>query len=350
MDIVNQVGRSLKGFVFGSTNLRQQCAIGLRYPQTEVSVWLQGLGAPRDVTYNHVMAAARPLTLAIGFEEQGEAAVIRRSRPSLQFRERGGEKRLLGEISLQPTEVIPVGGDYLCLFETSSYRNYCLPSPRLWALYLFYEYRRWRAGRRSDTAGFRMVVRELHTVFVFYVCPRPVVLVSVTDGNLANIFPMDLIGPIGTRHFSLALHNSSTAVPLIERSRRVALSSVPLEQTAVAYELGKNHKKPWVDWAHVPFVTTLSATFGLPVPSFSLRVRELRIDSVRSVGSHKLFLAETIEDQHWADGLQLFFVHGIYQARKTKPRRRSIYKHGIPTSDRGQDARSGTTAKGLSES
>jgi flavin reductase (DIM6/NTAB) family NADH-FMN oxidoreductase RutF len=320
MDIVERVGRTLKWFVFGSANLRQQCAIGLRDPQTEVSVWLHGLGAPRDVTYNHVMAAARPLTLAIGLEGQGDAAVIGQSRPSLQFRERGGERRLLGEITLQPTEVIPVRGEYVYLFETSGYRNYCLPTVRLWALYVFYEYRRWRAGGRPDTSGFRMVVRELHTVFVFYVCPRPVVLVSVTDGNFGNIFPMDLIGPIGTRHFSLALHSTSTAVPLMERSRCVALSSVPVEQTAVAYELGKNHNKPCVDWAHVPFVTTLSATFRLPVPSFSLRVREMRIEAVRDVGSHKLFLAETIEDQHWADGLQLFFVHGIYQARDTKTR------------------------------
>jgi flavin reductase (DIM6/NTAB) family NADH-FMN oxidoreductase RutF len=318
MDILNQVGRTLKWFVFGSANLRQQCAIGLRDPQTQVSVWLHGLGAPRDVTYNHVMAAARPLTLGIGLE--GDAAVIRRSRPSLQFRERGGEKRLLGEISLEAIEAIPVEGEVLYLFETRSYRNYCLPSFKLWALYLFYEYRRWRAGRRPDTSGFRMVVRELHTVFVFYVCPRPVVLVSVTDGEFVNIFPMDLIGPIGTRHFSLALHSTSTAVPLIERSRRVALSSVPVEQTAVAYELGKNHKRPCVDWTRVPFVTTPSATFRLPVPSFSLRVREMRIEAVRKVGSHTLFLAETIEDQHWADGLQLFFVHGIYQARDSKPR------------------------------
>jgi flavin reductase (DIM6/NTAB) family NADH-FMN oxidoreductase RutF len=320
MGIVNQVGRTLKWFVFGSANLRQQCAIGLSDPQTEVSVWLHGLGAPRDVTYNNVMAAARPLTLGIGLEGHEDAAAIRRSRPSLQFRERKGEKRLLGEISLQATEAIPVQGEYLYLFETRSYRNYCLPSSRLWALYLFYEYRRWRAGRCPDASGFRMVVRELHTVFVFYVCPRPVVLVSVTDGTSANIFPMDLIGPIGTRHFSLALHSTSTAVPLIERSRCVALSSVPVEQTALAYELGKNHKRSCVDWTHAPFVTTLSATFRLPVPSFSLRVREMRIQAVRKVGSHTLFLAETIEDQHWADGLQLFFVHGIYQARDSKPR------------------------------
>jgi flavin reductase (DIM6/NTAB) family NADH-FMN oxidoreductase RutF len=338
MHIVNQFGETLKRFVFGSTNLRQQCAIGLRDPQAEVRVWLHGLGAPRDVTCNHVMAAGRPLTLGIGLGDEGDAAIIGRSRPSLQFREGSGEKRLLGEITLEPTEVITVRGEYLGLFETRSYRNYCLPSTRLWAFYSYYAYRRWRAWSRPKTSGFRMVTRELHTVFVFYICPRPVVLVSVTDGNVSNIFPMDLIGPIGNRHFSLALHNTSTAVPLIERSRRAALSSVPVEQTEVAYELGKNHKKPCVDWADVPFLTTLSATFRLPVPRFSLRVREMQIEAVRDVGSHKLFLAETIKDQQWADGLQLFFVHGIYQARDTKtPVKDSQNKEGLaPWRQRGE--------------
>lgn len=316
MHIVNQVGEALKWLVFGSANLRQQCAIGLRDPQSEVSVWLHGLGVPRDVTYSNVMVAARPLTLGIGLEGKCDAVATRRSRPSLEFRERRGENRLLGEIGLRLMESIPVGGEQLYLFEPRSCRNYCLPRARLWARYLYYAWRRWRARRRSDAPHPRMAARELHPIFVFYICPRPVVLVSVTDGNLANIFPMDLIGPIGTRHFSLALHATSTAVPLMERSRRIALSSVPVEQTSVAYELGENHKKRCVDWAHLSFATTPSATFGLPVPRFSLRVREMQIEAVRVLGSHKLFLARTIEDQRWADGLQLFFVHGIYQARR----------------------------------
>jgi len=337
MYAVNQVGEAFKRFVFGSANLRQQCAIGLRDPQMEVRVWLHGLGAPRDVTFNHVMAAARPLTLGIGLEAKDVGEAIRRSQPSLQFRERGGEQRLLGEIGLRLTEAVPFGEQHLYLFETRSYRNYCLPRARLWVLYSYYAYRCWRVRKRPDTSPFRMVPRELRTVFVFYLCPRPVVLVSVTHENLANIFPMDLIGPVGTRHFSLALHSTSSVVPLMERSRRIVLSSVPVEQTAAAYQLGENHKKPCVDWAHVPFATTLSATFRIPVPRFSLRVREMRIETVRDLGSHKLFLAETIEDQHWADGLQLFFVHGIYQARDNKLG--SVRKRVVPTNDRGSTAR-----------
>jgi len=316
MPIGDQITQAFKRAVFGSANLHQQCAIGMRDPQSEVSVWLNGPGVCRDVTDRNVMAAAQPLTLGIGLEGGGDDAAIRQSCPSMEFRERGGKHRLLGRISLQLHDVVPLGGERLYLFRVRSCKNYCLPKGRLWAHYSYYAYQQWRARARSAASTFRMVASELRSVFVFYICPRPVVLVSVCDGNFANIFPMDLIGPIGARHFALALHTTSTGVPLMERSLRIALSSVPVEQKSLAYDLGKNHKRESVNWAHVPFATSPSAAFGIPVPRFSLRVREMQIEAVRALGSHKLFLAHTVEDEHRAEGLQLFLVHGIYQARR----------------------------------
>jgi hypothetical protein len=40
----------------------------------------------------------------------------------------------------------------------------------------------------------------------------------------------------------------------------------------------------------------------------------MQIENVRNMGSHKLFICRAIEDQRWADGLQLFFMHGFYHA------------------------------------
>lgn len=316
MPSVGQINEAFKRVVFGSSNLHQQCAIGLLDPQREVSVWLNGPGICRDVTDRNVMAAAQPLTLGVGIEGAGDEAAILRNSPSLEFHEGGGTNRLLGKINLRLIDVIPLGEGRLYLFRVRSCQNYCLPRGRIWAHYLYYAYRQWHTRRRTAASTFQMVASELRTVFVFYICPRPVVLVSVSDGMLANIFPMDLIGQVGAQHFALALHSTSTAVPLMERSLRVALGSVPLEQTSTAYDLGKNHKRRSVEWSQIPFATTPSANFGIPVPRFSLRVREMQIEAVRTLGSHKLFLAKTVEDERWAEGSQLFLVHGIYQARR----------------------------------
>jgi len=311
MDIIRRTSRALERLVFGSSEFHQQCAVGLCNPQAEVSVQLHGLGAPCDVTERNVIAAARPLTIGIG--GPFGPTMHRRSQASLNFYERGGKKRLLGVIGLRLKETIPLGGEQLCLFETRDCRNHCLPWGQLWARYLQQSYKQWRSRRRCNASGFRMVRRELHSVFVFYICPRPVVLVTVVDGDLVNLFPMDLIGPVGTQHFSLALHSTSAAVPLVERSRRIALSSVPVEQSSVAIELGQNHKKSGIDRARLPFATTATPVLGLPVPRFSLRVREMEIEAARDLGSHRFFLARTLSDQRWADGSQLFFIHGSYQ-------------------------------------
>jgi hypothetical protein len=319
MSLLRQTRAALKCLAFGSWNLPQFCNVGLADPQSEVSVWLHGIGAPRDVTGNNVAVAARPFTIGIVIDGKWDQAEIQRSQPSLKFHERGGENRLLGEIGLRLLEAIPVGSERLYLFEAETSQNHCLSRSVLWRRYLQYSYDRWRSARRSNASDIRMVARDVHSLFVFYICPRPVFLISVMDGDIGNIFPMDLTGPIGARYFSLALHSTGPAL-LMERSRRIAVSSIPVEQTSLAFQLGKNHKKPFVDWDQIPFATTSSATFGLPVPKFSLRVREMQIEAVRTMGSHKMFLARTIGDQRWADGLQMFQIHGFYQAWKQQGR------------------------------
>jgi len=310
MRIVSTARKALKRIVLGPMDFPQQCPIGMRDPQSEVSVWLHGLDAPRDVTHTHLMACAAPFTIGIGLERERNAVINESTRLSLAFHERGEGQRLLGTIGLQLSSVVFVGSQSLCLFRPTSWKNYCLPPPRLWARHLQYAWLR----RRDRTPNMPLAAREAHSMFVFYICPRPVVLVSVTDGKASNIFPMNLMGPRGNEYFSFALNSATPATALVERAGRIALSSVPVEQTSVAFELGKNHKKECVDWNQLPFPMTVSSTIGLPVPQFSLRVREMKIEIVRKAGSHMLFVARTLHDECWADGLQFFVVHGIYQA------------------------------------
>jgi flavin reductase (DIM6/NTAB) family NADH-FMN oxidoreductase RutF len=163
---------------------------------------------------------------------------------------------------------------------------------------------------------------------VFFICPRPVVLVSVVDGNAGNVFPMNLMGSIGNGCFAFALNSSRPASSLVERSGRVALSSIPLEQASVARQLGRNHRQESVDWNQLPFPVKMSTALGIPVPGFALRVREMQIEAARKLGSHTLFMAQIIRDETWAEGLQFFMVHGVYQAwRLAEPETATKSKH-----------------------
>src|SRR5205807_10513513 len=175
-------------------------------------------------------------------------------------RQRAGEQRLLGALRLRPSATIPVNGQDVCCFAVRSSRNQCLPRMRLWARYLHWAYLRWR---RPPDVG--MALRDIHAMPVFFICPRPVALVSVADGAAGNLFPMNLMGPLGDGRFGFALNSTRPAASLVQRAGRLALSTVPLERAAAVRGLGRNHKRESIHWQELPFPMTESGTLGLPV-------------------------------------------------------------------------------------
>ena len=209
--------QSTKACFWGTTNLPQQCTVGTNDPQTEVSVWLHGIGAPRDVTFEHSIACAAPFTICIGGGNVGKRLV-------LKFRERDGDQRLLAELDLRHTGAILTDGPALNLFQVRSCRNYCLPKVRLWAHYLHQAYLRWR---HKGTSHIRISARAAHAMIVSFICPRPVVLVSAISGDRSNMFPMNLLGSVSDGYFAFALDSTRLAAPLVARAGSVALSSIP---------------------------------------------------------------------------------------------------------------------------
>jgi flavin reductase (DIM6/NTAB) family NADH-FMN oxidoreductase RutF len=316
MTVKHSIALAVRRLFLGKTNQPQQCTVGISDPQAEVSVWLHGIGAPRDVTFAHSIACAVPFTICIGGGEwpRDQNAA---ERLTLQFREHDGEKRLLAELGLRQTAAILTEGPALHLFQVDSCKNYCLPQRRLWAHYLHHAYLRWRS-----TSHIRMSACEDRAMIAAFICPRPVVLVSAVSGDRSNIFPMNLLGGVSDGYFAFALDSKRLAAPLVAAAGAVALSSVPLEQSEAAQRLGKNHKRESVPWNQLPFPTRPSKSLGIPVPCFASRVIELQIETTRNLGSHTFFVARVIRDERRGEGDQFFMIHGIYQSwRLLHPRR-----------------------------
>jgi flavin reductase (DIM6/NTAB) family NADH-FMN oxidoreductase RutF len=306
----SQARQALKRIAFGDTNLPQQCTVGFFDPQTQVRVWLHGSGAPRDVTHNHVVACAAPFTIAIGSDVGNLPAVDEKARLSLRFEERGGNHQLLGTIALHALPATAPATPEVRLFSLRSSRNHCLPRARLLAHNLHQAYLQASSRKNSQIP---IAASEVHAMGVSFICPRPVVLVSVKDEESGNIFPMNLMGPIGNGYFAFALNSSRQAAPLVERAGRVALSSVPIEQAPLARQLGANHWRESLNWNQLPFPLQLSTALQIPVPCFAPRVRKMEIKGVRQMGSHTLFIATMIRDECFAHCLQFFMIHGTYQ-------------------------------------
>jgi flavin reductase (DIM6/NTAB) family NADH-FMN oxidoreductase RutF len=313
--IESRSGRDiLKRLVLGPAVFPLQCTIGLRAPQSEISVWLDsGTGTLRDVTLSNMIAGMQPLVIGIGTDCAESRSAVANKQPILIFREQKGNQLILGEIALKWIDTLSVGTAQLRLFQALGSANYCLPKTRQWVRYFYHRCQKWRSGTRSTVSGIPISQRELRCLYAFYICPRPVALVSVMNRDAGNIFPMDLIGSFADDCFALTLHADSGPAPLMENSGKIALSNIPMEQIQLAYALGKNHNKKSVDCSRMAFATTPSPSYQLPVPKFSVRVREMQIESVRNMGSHKLFLARTVADHQWSNGLQPHFIHGFYQ-------------------------------------
>jgi len=312
--------KAIRSLLLGDSDLPQQCAVGLRDPQSEVRVVLHGVGAPRDVTWRHMIACASPFTIGIGLD--GEAcreAAGAGSPVTLRFFEREGNQRLLAEIGIRLSSSVPAGAQELGLFEIDTCRNYCLPQPRLWAHYLLLAYLRSHGPKKAGEIP--MVASGVHAGIACFTCPRPVVLVSVpASDTTGNMFPMNLMGPVGDGYFAFSLNSTRKASTLVQRVGRVALSDLPLDQSDRARELRGNHRRESIGWDEIPFSTRLSAAFGIPVPDFALRVREMEVEAIRRLGSHSVFIARVVSEERWSDGPQFFMIHGIYQAWRLRKR------------------------------
>jgi flavin reductase (DIM6/NTAB) family NADH-FMN oxidoreductase RutF len=317
MALLRQCRKAIQRIVFGDTLLPQEFFLGLADPQTEITVWLYGMGQPLDVTFRHSMACAAPFTVCIAFDEDRKPSEKDLGNLSLRFSERDGQKGVLGKICLKLASVIALDGMELILFEARGSTNYCLSKMRLCAHYLLHSYSQWR---KVDTSGMKMSLLERRAAMVMFICPRPVSLVSLVDNSRGNIFPMNIMGSLGNGYFAFALKDSRRAAHLVERIGRIAVSSLPLARAPLAYQLAANHTKEFIDWEQLPFATRMSTTFEIPVPIFAQRVREMEIIKVRAIGSHILFLARVICDENRAEGPELCVIHGFYEAWRIKGR------------------------------
>jgi flavin reductase (DIM6/NTAB) family NADH-FMN oxidoreductase RutF len=278
-----------------------------------VRVRLLGLDETLDVTCNNVVAALRPFTIGVmlrsGHSEDLNGRPLR-----LCMHERDGAECLLGVIHLRFVQSIPLPEHRLCLFEAPRFENFCVDAL---SLQLYDRYEQWLAERRqrSNPHNFLMTTDDVRCSHVFYICPRPVVLVTVEHEGGGNMFPMDLIGPTDSPWYTMALRSTSPAARLMQQSRRMALASIPLSLKAAAYEMGKHHKKTNIDWASLPFPTAASPLFGLRVPVAALRIREVRVVAFHEVGSHILFIT-SIEHETLVphdSSMQLFHRFSSYR-------------------------------------
>lgn len=301
----------LRSVVFGETLLPQEFTIGMSDPESEVQVWLNGWGEPIDVTGRQTTACSEPFLIAIGFDEGDSPGGRDLNRLQLEFRERAGDRRLLGRIGLAFHSSASVDRLRVIFFRARSARNFCLPRLRLGAHYLLQAWNDWRA---PGTSGMHMTFLERRAAIITFIRAHPVYLVTAGDERGGNIFPMNIAGGLGAGRAGFALKQNRTAAPLVERTRRLALNTLPTRCAPLVFLYAAHHFREAIDWSQLPFGLRRSQTQGIPVPEFALRTRELEVESILRNGSHTFFVARILSEQRWAGEEELCAIHGFYQA------------------------------------
>lgn len=296
---------SLRRWLAGEP-IPEYVAVSLDEPQSAVEARLRGPNIDQDVTFASVLVSLRPLTLAVSIASDGHGP---NAPLSLLFRERRPGAPWLGRIRLRSSGELSLPQGHMSLFRAVGYENRCLPRTQLWRFYLK---RWWHRQRQSE--NFRMRTADLHSEYIFYICPRPVVLVTTVHESGSNLFPMDLMGPTSGGDFLLALRSTSPAIRLMSGSRRLALSSMPLSELANVYALGKHHRLERIDWESLPFATRPSARFGLPVPCPAQVVCEVEVERIHVVGSHTVFVTAPVHTEQCGAAGRIFHISGLYQA------------------------------------
>jgi len=307
----SRVREAIKKIAFGETLVPQEFTLALADPQMEISVWLDGAGALMDVTQRHSIVCAAPLTICVGFESGQLPDEDDLSRVKLRLRRRDGAKQILGELMLKLKSIISKDKAHFVLFEPSSSKNFCLSKARLCTHYLLHAHRQWRRDNRN---GINMTFLERRATMVMFIRPHPVVLVSVGSKDSGNIFPMNLFGDLCEGYFGFALRADRVAGELVESAGHIAISTIPLSQGSIAYQLASNHTKQSIDWNRLPFLTKSSPEFSIPIPDFAVRVRELSIEEVSKIGSHRFFLAKMTLDEILSEASAFSSIHGFYQS------------------------------------
>jgi flavin reductase (DIM6/NTAB) family NADH-FMN oxidoreductase RutF len=307
--IKQQFRQAFKKIVLGGDPLPIRFFIEQPQPQQEVTVLLHGHGPVRDVTRCHGPASTIPFTLWIAFDAGQTPSKEQCKHLSLHFHETNGRQRLLGKMGLSWFKTIEAGKSEILVAESRSAVNYCYPILHRNAQILF---QMWR--QRQSKSKIKLSLLEQRAMSVLFTCPRPISLVSVAQADRSSMFPLNVMSEVDERQFAFALTASKIPAQFLQTVGRFALSVTPIEQAPIAFALAANHNTFSFDFKSLPFPTRPSQKFGLPVPAFAPRVREMEIESVHNVGSHSMFIARTISDEHFDNRSEFSVTHGVYQA------------------------------------
>jgi hypothetical protein len=263
------------------------------------------LGEARiDVTHDHFLLGYKPLLMGVSGARAYDCSEGAQH-ATLEFMSATGH--LVASLDLVTIRRIRFGDDALSIFEGRHGQHEFLSRVHQ-ALNRVYE------SRQTKSVGNIPLDGNLYDqVRIGYAHPRVIAVISLGENGHFNLFPTDLHGPFGERHYAGSLRIGGRACAQVEKLRRLVLSTVDASSFRRTYALGKNHMRELRDIGDFEVAPLRSATFDLPLPQDVLGYRELeRIDGF-DAGIHRIHLYRTVHRVlHPEEPAALAHVHRYY--------------------------------------
>lgn len=156
-------------------------------------------------------------------------------------------------------------------------------------------------------------------VQIAYAIPRKICLITVSDGDLYNLFPTDLHGAVNDNLYVISLRHEGKACSQVEAAGKMVISDMDATTFKTVFGLGKNHTQSMKERTAFEFTAKDSKHFHLPLPKGLLAYKELQLFSSFTHGIHKLLIFKIIyKEQVNPAGGTLAHIHNSYATWRYK--------------------------------
>ncbi len=137
----------------------------------------------------------------------------------------------------------------------------------------------------------------MEQVRIAYSVPRTISVITLSDGNLMNMFPTDLHGSVGENFYVGSLRRGGKANEQVEKYEQIVISRVEASFYKQAYSLGKNHMRELQAENKFELHIRRSKHFNFPLPLAVTFYREMKKINSFDHGIHRIHLYEIIHQQ-----------------------------------------------------
>lgn len=303
----------LKRLIFGDAVITEYSTVTVAEEIKEKVILLYDQ-TTLDVTTNHCILCLEPVVFGFWIEDKKQIAELdlhTKFKVLLGYAANKDEKPINRPSSIVYLEFMDkIEEEDGTLFLLKTIESKLFQVGPLKTFLLFYKYYK-KPG--LSFSKFRSLVSA-------YSYPRKVRIISFRQDDYFNIFPMDLVGRIGSgKRFVFGLRHTNTTLSKIIETKKMVASEISYNQKDIIYQLGKHHSRNPPSPDMLPFKTINSKLFDFYIPEWAEKYSEINILKTKNLGSHMLLWGEIANETILSDAsphlYHIHFLHYLYQQR-----------------------------------